>query len=203
MALGTLLRERTTDLPDEEEEEGGGEDRRLARLLIGGGIARRRRLRRLLLAHLLRERGEEEDEEEGEGEGEDEEGGSHERRLARLRGSRPALRRRAQGAEGRLRLAPSRGQDRRPEALQLRPSRRPRLGERAFPLAQEMSEDHATHAPAARDAARDQEAHEPTLVGPALLVLTLVLVFLLAPFAQEMGEKQAAQAPAARDAAAD
>ena len=82
-------------------------------------------------------------------------------------------------------------------------SRRPRLGERAFPLAQEMSEDHATHAPAARNAAPDQEAHEPTLMGPALLVLTLVLIFLLAPFAQEMGEKQATQAPATRDAARD
>ena len=61
-----------------------------------------------------------------------------------------------------------------------------------------MSEDHATQAPAARNAARDQEAHEPTLVRPALLVLALVVIFLLAPFAQEMGEKQATQAPADR-----
>ena len=85
-------------------------------------------------------------------------------------------------------------------------SRRPRLGERATPLTQEMSEDHATQAPAARDAAHDEEAHKPTLVGPTLLFLALILVIVLlvlAPFAQQMSEKEATQAPAARDAAAD
>src|SRR6516162_8244275 len=66
-----------------------------------------------------------------------------------------------------------------------------------------VCEHKPTEAASTQHAAADQQTHEPTVVGPALLVLTLVVIFLLAPFAQEMGEKQATQAPATRDAARD
>ena len=65
MILAHLLRERGEGGGDEETEEseegfeGGGEGQKFAHLLIASGLLRRRRIRKVILAHLLRERGEE------------------------------------------------------------------------------------------------------------------------------------------------
>jgi hypothetical protein len=72
MILAHLLRERGEgggfgeEFGETEEPEFGSPDRKFAKLLIASGILRRRRTRRMILAHLMRERGEEFGEEEGE-----------------------------------------------------------------------------------------------------------------------------------------
>jgi uncharacterized membrane protein len=74
------------------------------------------------------------------------------------------------------------------------------------PLAQEMPEQHASGAPAAQDAAADQQTHEASVLIAPLGELVLALVFFLASFAslaQEMPEQHAPGTPAAQDAAAD
>src|SRR5215472_15432009 len=69
-----------------------------------------------------------------------------------------------------------------------------------------MPEQHAPGAPAAQDAAADQQTHEaPVLSAPfGELVLALVLFLAaLAPLAQQVPEQHAPRAPATQDAAAD
>src|SRR5215469_9011790 len=74
------------------------------------------------------------------------------------------------------------------------------------PLAQQMPEQHSTGAPAAQDAAADQQAYEVSVLIAPLGELVLALVFFLpglAPLAQQVPEQHAAGASASQDAAAD
>src|SRR5262245_37302679 len=75
------------------------------------------------------------------------------------------------------------------------------------PLTQQMPEQHAPGAPAAKDAAADQQAYEASVLIASFgeLVLALIFSFLpgLDPLAQQVPEQHPTGAPAAQDAAAD
>src|SRR5215831_9388512 len=74
------------------------------------------------------------------------------------------------------------------------------------PLAQQMPEQHSTGAPAAQDAAADQQAHETAVLIASLGELVLALVLFLpglAPLVQQMPEQHSTGAPPPQDSAAD
>ena len=88
LLMAHLVREEREAGGEEGDEyegyggEEGDEDRKLVRALIASGVLRRRRIRRALVAHLLRERGEQGDIED-EGEDYEETGGEGRDRLVR------------------------------------------------------------------------------------------------------------------------